>query len=197
MRTALILVCLSLISFASAAQGLNNNSSQSNTNSSYSSGWMNYMDNLAHINFQLPVEALVIDSLETLHTILYSSEVDSLLGLQVHVFDSAYLSMDEELFAEAMEENDNDELRAIAQIFLVATNSDLLSLEEITNNMGQQGIEIGLDYQTLQSDYPAISFIRYFLIDHKFIAFSISGSEDDMLRLMSYKDIFFDSINFY
>ncbi len=159
--------------------------------------WIAYNNTQAAVEFQLPVTATVIDSLSSLHTIMYSSEVDSVLGLQVHLFDSAYLNADEELFALALEENDGDELRAIAQIFLLATNSELLSLEEITNNLGQPGIEMGLDYLTLQSDYPAISFVRFFLISNRFIAFSISGSEDDIPRLMDYKNTFFNSISFY
>lgn len=160
-------------------------------------GWTPYHDDVAKVEFELPTDALVVDSLSSLHTIMYSSEVDSILGLQVHVFDSAYLNMEEDLFAIAMEKNEGDELRAIAQIFLLATNSDLLSLEEITNNMDERGIEIGLEYLSIQSDYPAISFIRFFLINNRFIAFSISGSKEDMPRLMDYKDAFYNSVNFY
>lgn len=159
--------------------------------------WQPYSNAHSRVEFEFPTTALMVDSLATLHTIVYSSEVDSILALQVHVFDSAYLNTDEELFAVALEENDGNELRAIAQIFLMATNSELISLQEITNNLGYPGIEIGIDYQTLEADYPAISFIQYFLLNNKFVAFSISGSEDDMPRLLSYKDQFFTSISFY
>ncbi|HRO41880.1 MAG TPA: hypothetical protein PL009_03550 [Flavipsychrobacter sp.] len=165
--------------------------------SSSAQNWLPYSNPQSQVEFELPTTAMVVDSLVTLHTILYSSEVDSILALQVHVFDSAYLNADEELFAVALQENDGNELRAIAQIFLMATNSELISLQEITNNLGYPGIEIGIDYQTLEADYPAVSFIQYFLVNNKFVAFSISGSEDDMPRLLSYKDQFFTSINFY
>lgn len=156
--------------------------------------WIEHHNENCNVAFSLPTDALIIDSL---HTTMYSSEVDSFLSVQVHLFDSAYLNADEALLSAALEENEGDTLRAIAQLFLYATNSELLSLEEVANNMGDPGLEIGLDYLTLQSDFPTLTFIRYFLFNHKFIAFSITGSEDDVPRLMSYKDLFFDSINFY
>ena len=75
-------------------------------------------------------------------------------------------------------------------------NSELLNLEDVTSELWP-GLEIGLDYLTLQSDEPTLCFMRYFIFDGKFIVFSISGSKNDIPRLTSYKNIFFNSINFY
>ncbi len=163
---------------------------------SFAQNWIQYDRSGCNIRFELPTDAYIID-VDSLHTAMYSSEVDSLLALQVHVFDSAYLDANEEFLAVALLENNGDTLRAIAQLFLFATNSELLSLEDVTNDLNEVGLEIGMDYMTLESDIPALNFVRYFHVRGYFIAFSITGSEDDVPRLMDYKDQFFNSIIFY
>lgn len=156
-------------------------------------GWTEINNTVAKATFSLPVAPAAYD---TLHTTLYNGSVDSILSLQVHVFDSAYLDTTEALWLAALADNANDTLRAIAQLTLFATNSELLNLEDVSSELWP-GLEIGLDYLTLQSDEPTLCFMRYFLFDGKFIVFSISGSKNDIPRLTSYKNIFFNSINFY
>ncbi|MEO6833556.1 MAG: hypothetical protein ABI378_13235 [Chitinophagaceae bacterium] len=156
-------------------------------------GWSAYNDTAAKINFGLPVAAISVDSL---HTRFYAGIVDSLLAIQVHIFDSAYVNSSEGLFGGALTQESGDTLRAIAKLILFATKIDLLSLSNITVD-SNNGIEIGLDYKTLQSDIPTLTFIRYFLLNHNFIVFTITGSKNDLPRYLSYKSDFFGTIEFY
>jgi len=156
-------------------------------------GWVTIENEAVKVRFDLPSDPAIADSL---HLTLYNGSVDSLLTLQVHVFDSAYLNTEEELLSVALQENEGDTLRAIAQLILFATNSELLNIEDINVNE-RNGLEMGINYLTLISDVPTFTFMRYFLFNNKFIVFSIAGSQDDVPRLLSYKDTFFNSINFY
>lgn len=156
--------------------------------------WLNYTDNPAHISFQFPTQSQpAYDDSSKLR--MYASVVDSLLGMQVHVYDSAYLDPQDSLLSEALYQTQNDSLRAIAKLILLSTNSELTAINNITIN-GKTGLEIGLRYLDLASDIPTFTFMRLFLIDHKFITFTISGSEDDLIRLTGYKSTFFNSIAF-
>jgi hypothetical protein len=87
-------------------------------------------------------------------------------------------------------------MEAIPQLLLLATNSALTSISDITV-AGKPGLEIGIEYNELASNIPTLTFIRSFLINNKFITYTISGSSADVLRLTSYKNTFFSSINFY
>lgn len=155
--------------------------------------WVTVDNAATHARFDLPTNPAIVDSL---HLTLYNGSVDSLLSLQVHVFDSAYLNTEEQLLSTALQENEGDTLRAIAHLIIFATNSEILSIENITVDE-KNGLEIGINYLTLVSDIPTFTFMRYFLFNGKFIVFSIAGSQDDVPRLLSYKDTFFNSINFY
>lgn len=159
---------------------------------SYSQSWINVDIDSANISFDLPSSPNIHD---TLNLTFYNWHVDSILTIQVHVFDSAYLNNDDTLLNLALEE-DSDTLRAIAKLILFSTNSELLSIEDVNIN-SIIGLEIGLHYTSLLSDINTLSFIRYFLHNNKFISFIISGSIDDLPRLLSYKNNFFNSINIY
>jgi hypothetical protein len=162
------------------------------TGSNAQTNWTLVNDTMATVSFLLPVSHEVYD---TLHTTLYNCTVDSLLSLQMYYFDSAYFDSTEVLLQQVLAQNNNDTLRAIAQLILFATNSELLSIEDISSGL-RSGLETGIDYLTLQSDVPTLGFMRYYLFDGKFIVFSISGSKEDIPRLTSYKSIFFNSIKF-
>lgn len=153
--------------------------------------WTGHSELLAGVTFDLPDGAQVYDSL---HIRMYAVSVDSILGLQVHLFDSAYFNEGNELLEEALAQ-EGDTLRAIASLMLLATNSELVELEEVDVS-GRNGLDVGLDYLTLASNIPTLTFCRYFLYDGKFLAFIISGSKDDETRLLNYKAAFFDSIKF-
>jgi hypothetical protein len=161
----------------------------------FAQSWEDVQDTTARVYFALPV---VPQTSDTLHTTMYVGAVDSLLSLQVHVFDSAYFDAEETLWQAALENNKQDTLRAIAQLAMLAAHGELLSIDDIKTPDGlRTGLEIGMGYLTLQSDEPTLIFMRYFLFQGKFIVFSIAGSEKDLTRLTAYKNTFFNTIKFY
>ncbi len=156
--------------------------------------WIGVTDAPAHIAFQFPTQAgPVLDDESQLR--MYASAVDSLLGLQVHIYDSAYIDPEEPLYRTALEQTQHDSLRAIAKLILLATNSELTSIQDVNIN-NRAGLEVGIRYMDLASEIPTLTFIRFFLVDRKFITFTISGSQEDMMRLTEYRNAFFNSIAF-
>lgn len=156
------------------------------------SGWYQWSDSATQSSFKFPVTPIITD---TLHTRMYNGSVDSLLGIQVHLFDSAYFDASEPLLAEALSANIGDTLRAIAQLALFATHADLLALEDIVIN-DRAGLELGMEYPELQSNIPTLTFMRYFILGNQFLCFSITGSKDDLPRFLDHKEAFFDAISF-
>lgn len=49
----------------------------------------------------------------------------------------------------------------------------------------------------LASNITYKSYIRFFFSNHKFYAFSVTGDTDNKNKLLYYKNLFFNSINFY
>lgn len=78
---------------------------------------------------------------------------------------------------------------------------EVISLNEIYTN-GHRGLELGIKYLTLQSNTPYSSFVRYYLDNNNFIAFTWTGNYTTMRRVPgeqgttppTYKDGFFNSI---
>lgn len=161
----------------------------------HAQSWLQHTDSLSNSTFEMPTAAVTATE-DSSKLKMYACEVDSLLGLQVHIIDSAYLDDTDTLMTNALAMNANDTLRAFAQLLLLATNSTLTSIADITV-AGKPGLEIGIEYNFLASNIPTLTFIRYFLINHKFISYTISGSSIDVMRLTNYKNLFFNSINFY
>ena len=153
------------------------------------SNWNEY--NRDGFTFQLPLEPLIIDTLET---VLFGCEVDTLLSLQVHLFKDARFNPDEPVFLEALNKEENDTLRAIASIFLLATNSELTELVQITTNE-VKGISLGIKYLTLASNEPYYTFVRYYLYEGRFMSFTVTSAESDLERGVEFKNVFFNSIN--
>ena len=144
------------------------------------------------LRFSLPTTPMQYD---TLHVRMYVSSLDSSLGLQVHIFDSAFINTAEPLVDSALSQTGNDTMAAIAKLFLLTTNTNPVEYIDTTIN-GRRSIDIGLDYQTLATNIPTYTFIRYYLWRSRFYAFSISGAISDLTRLTAYRDTFFNSINF-
>jgi hypothetical protein len=156
--------------------------------------WLSYADSPAHIAFQLPTQAMPATE-DSSKLRMYASVVDSLLGIQIQIYDSAYFDSQDSLLTTALYQTQNDTPRAIAKLILLATNSELTAISNVTTN-GKTGLEIGIRYLDLASDVPTLTFMRFFLVNHKFLSFTISGSEDDLPRLSTYKSSFFNSIAF-
>lgn len=159
----------------------------------YSQEWETVFIDPIQTQFNLPVTPIITDSL---HTAFYNGSVDSLLGIQVYLFDSAYFDGTDPYLAQALNDNNGDTLRVIAQLALFATHAELTALNDILIN-GHGGLEIGLDYPELQSNIPTLTFMRYFMLGNRFLCFTITGSKDDLPRFMSYKDQFFNGINIH
>lgn len=156
-------------------------------------GWQQVTIPRVRAKFLLPVAPIVTD---TLLTTMYNGSVDSLLGIQVHVFDSASFNANDEFLVQALGDNGGDTLRAIAQLTVFVTHAELTALKDTTVN-NRRCLEIGLEYPELQSNIPTLMAMRYFILGSRFLCFTITGSKDDLPRFLSYKEQFFNAISFY
>src|ERR1700733_8715230 len=95
-----------------------------------SSPWQTEFILAENVTFNVPTSPLILD---TLNTQMYSVSVDSLLGLNVHILDSAQFQANDSLVAAALQQQNNDTLRAIASLALLTTNSELTEIENIQN----------------------------------------------------------------
>ncbi|MEX0813774.1 MAG: hypothetical protein WD048_16270 [Chitinophagales bacterium] len=149
----------------------------------------------SNFEFSMPSQPDVYDTL-TLN--MFALKVDSLLSLQVFEYDSTDYSRVDGLFETALEESQGDTLEAFSKKILLTSDSELLSIKSVSHNGGQiQGIEMGIDYQSVPSPDYMYSFMQIFKYDEKIVLFIITGFEADADRLMDFKDDFFDSIVFY
>ncbi|GHU72110.1 hypothetical protein FACS189413_14700 [Bacteroidia bacterium] len=121
-------------------------------------------------------------------------------AIQVHIFENAQFDTSDILFNEALLQENNDTLRAIARLVLFATESDLISVDEIYTD-GVRGIELGINYQIDSNIDFYFSFIRYYLKEDNFVAFTWTGNESllPVLRTTGNvkRDTLFESIHFY
>lgn len=156
-------------------------------------GWVETSnDTLTHISIKFSTPETPIANLaDSLHTAFYVYEVDSLLAMQVHIFDKANLDSEETLIQTALAQEANDTLRAIASLIVLASDSELTSIQEVWEDQ-IRGLEISILYP--DDDQGIFSFIRYYLYQEKFITFTITGIDSDMDRFLSMKDTFFNSI---
>lgn len=144
-----------------------------------------------NIEFSFPVTSWSID---TLGMTVYACEVDSLLALQVHYLRNASFNSNDPFFQQALSLENQDTLRAVARLLLLGTNSIASEVMSIQNR-NINGLQLAVNYQSLATNQPFYSFIRYFLFNNKFIAFTVTCAESDLQRALSYRDIFFNSIN--
>ena len=162
--------------------------------------WIEIADDYHGISFLSPLGAAKYD---TLQTTFYAIKVDTSLSLHVHVFEDAKFGNGNEILTEALQDSEGDTLRAIAKIMLLTTNSELTSIEDIvtsyTSNLNinyVNGLEMSFYYKTLQSSQQYHTFIRYYLLNNRFYAFSLTTGESEILRAYTYKNQFFNSIQF-
>jgi hypothetical protein len=155
------------------------------------SGWSNFTDSETGFEFSLPSNAAQFDSLLTK---VYTADMGTSEAVQVHIFKEASFTGSGELFDEALVLEASDTLRAIARLMLLASNSEVSQVEEIFTD-GIRGLEIGLVYQSLQSNTQYHSFVRYYLYRRHFIAFTWTGPSSSIGRTSSHLGEFFDSID--
>lgn len=132
---------------------------------------------------------------DTLGVKMYSSPIDSILSLQVHICDFVGFDPNNPLFENELERQNGDTLRTIASLIVLSTNSEISSIENVQKN-AISGIELGITYKTLAANSPIHTILQYFIYDQKFVSFTISGLEEDLDRLIINKQLFFDSIAF-
>lgn len=145
------------------------------------------------LRFTFPSVAKLIDSL---HVKMYYVEIDSSLALQTHIFDKAQFNSQKmnSVVKTALVQNNNDTLRMIANMVLLTTNSELLSLTDVF--LGTfKGLEASYKIRTDDSGIATISFHRFYIIGKDFITFTVTGKELDLPRIILKRNDFFNSIS--
>ena len=153
--------------------------------------WTVITDNSTGITFSAPGNTSKIDSL---YTTLYGAAIDSTEAVQVHIFKNANITNSDPVFNEALIEESNDTLRAIARIILLTTDSELTEIVEVNTN-GIRGLEIGIKYNSLQTDVPYHTITRYYMFGENFVSFTWTAKETKLKSGNIAKDSFFNSVN--
>jgi hypothetical protein len=158
--------------------------------------WQPITDINTGIHFSMPPNTIFRDSLAVR---MYAAEDNALEAIQVHIFENAQFDTSDIFFNEALLQENNDTLRAITRLVLFATESDLISIDEVYTD-GVRGIELGINYQIDSNVSSYFSFIRYYLKEGNFVAFTWTGDESILPVLRTTgnvrKDTLFDSIHF-
>lgn len=152
--------------------------------------WQNV--NTTGATFKLPEPPLTFDSLKTK---LYANPIDSLLALQVHIFEQSEFDETELVFSEALRKESSDTLRSIANLMLMITNSESTEVIEVQKN-GVKGLQLGLRYLSLAADMPYHTFVQYYLYNNCFYAFTVTVAESELETGLWFKNRLFNSINF-
>jgi len=127
---------------------------------------------------------------------MYAIPIDSTLALQAQFFDSAYFKNNNILVDSALQFTNGDTMAAMAVLFASTTNSTISMYNN--GSIGNKSyIDVGLDYQTLGSNVPYRTYIRFFYYNKRFIAFAVTGYASDDPRLSYYRGLFFPSVTFY
>jgi len=160
-----------------------------------STNWTTITDKETGISFSSPDNT---DSYDTDELKLFAAEISSSEAVQVHICKDAEFNVSDSVYQEALAQENNDSLRAMARMILLTSNSELTSIEEITTN-GERGIELGIIYTDLQSEIQYYSFIRYYIIAGDFVSFTWTGDKTTAGLVakgtVTNKSNFFQSIN--
>lgn len=166
--------------------------------------WITIKDYSANIEFSMPEAPIFTD---TLSTIMYSSAVDSTEALQVHIYKGVNFDSADPLFNAALTQENGDTLRAVAKLILFSTNSEFISMDEEFND-GKRVVILGIKYWNVIGGTPNTSYIKYFIENNNFVAFTWTGTQTSIKKVPrqgappaptdpTYKDVFFDSLKIY
>lgn len=147
-------------------------------------------------NFQFSFPNSIYSTIDTLNTLFYVKDVDTLLSIQVHYINNVTVSTTDSLWTVLLTQNNNDTLRAMGGFMLVLANGQLTSIQDL-NPVGNnpKGIEISMKCPGENAPNNII-YSRLYLQNGRFHAFSVGSVEGDVDRLNIYKTTFFNSINF-
>ena len=135
-------------------------------------------------------------TIDTLNTLFYVKQVDTLLSLQVHYINNVAVSTTDSVWTVLLSQNNNDTLRAMGGFMLILANGQLTSIQNL-NPAGNnpKGLEISMVCPG-ESVENNIIFSRLYLQNGRFHAFTAGSLASDVVRLGAYKTTFFNSITF-
>lgn len=157
--------------------------------------WVQVYNREHDVGFYMPGNPLIVDE-DSLNSVFYSFEVDSGgVSIQTYIFDKAILDPNDILLNKIIQQENQDTLRAIAVLMLMATGAEADEVQEVVTK-GIKGLEIGMSQESDDPNNQIISFVQFYFYNQKFVYFSISGREQDLTDLMTYKYNFFNSLFF-
>jgi hypothetical protein len=163
--------------------------------SSRAQSWTSVSSSRGNFSFQLPSSDYT--QRDTLNTLFYTKQIDTLLSIQVIYIDNVIANLSDSLWTALLSQNNGDTLRAMGGFMLVMTQGTLVSIQNLTpTSNNPKGIEIGFQCQG-ESVENNIIVSRIYFKNGRFTAFTIGSLQSDVIRLGVYKTSFFNSINFY
>ncbi len=155
--------------------------------------WSPFQESQYNLSFDLPSPN--VDIKDTLGTKMYSFGLDSTLATQVHIVDNMQIGSSDAVVQDVLNQYGADTLRAIAEVMMLVTNSQLLSVQNVTAASGDVGLEIGFEYQSLMSNATTVTFMQFYLIDNHFISFTVTGRTSAINQINTTRNTFFSSIS--
>jgi hypothetical protein len=158
----------------------------------FSQDWIQVSKFAPDYKYSMPVSPTIMDTLNIRFAFVKS---DSMTVFQVLEFKDTPLDSANAGFENALAANSGDTLLAIAQSISAANNSVIITSQNLALFPAYKGLEISMRYNELRDGRVLLVYTRFFYNAHTLISFSISGAEDDLTRLTSNKNLFFDSIS--
>lgn len=131
---------------------------------------------------------------DTLRIYNCSFQIDSTIGFNLFVVDSAYLNYNEGVFAGALHSSGNDTLRAFAKIITYTMSGKIDFFFQSVDHDSNKYAQIGVEYTSAAYSNSVLSVIRLFFIDNRFIMFNCTGSINQTDRIEFLSSYFFNSL---
>lgn len=147
-------------------------------------------------NFQFKFPSNTYSITDTLNTLFYTYEVDSLISVQVHYLGIANINTTDSVWTTLLSQNNGDTLRAMVGYMLVLTNGQIASIQNIVPTpYNPKGIDFSIVAPSEKVESQIIHSRLYYQ-GGRFYAFTVVSVESDVIRLGTYKTTFFNSIYF-
>jgi hypothetical protein len=161
-------------------------------NDLFSQKWISVNRTLPDYAFELPETPNFMD---TLNVRLAWLKYDSLTVFQVLEFKDTPLDTANTAFNIALEQTSGDTLLAIAQSIATTNNFPILNSQNITSFSEYKGLEVSMSSYDAATGKMLRVYTRFYYNIHTLLTFSITGLEDDIVKLQKNKNLFFDSIS--